>query len=309
MEIEPVTREEMYLAKAAGQNVKTPEPITRKEMFLDAVARNGGSGGVTSWNNLTDKPFGDMVEVYPETAFSYVESLGFFVSPDAFPSSLIAGYNYVIRYNGVDYPCTAFDAVFSNMAIVAVGNTSATGGENNGLPFVVAYMDGALGTLPLDGSTSVIVGIKAPKKLHPQYVPTQAQYVYETNIMAFSKDADSYSCFEPELPLALLEAIYQRTPICMKMLDKNDDGTLNGVEYFGLASVGCHYEHVALGLGLADKTSEIFKIPEGTVVNGTEVTTQQLLGEMGVRITTRMPYFINECDDFIVWFIDPESLG
>lgn len=74
MTIEPITREEKFLAKAGGQNVETPEPITRKEMFLDAVAKNGGgggTGGVTSWNDLEDKPFGytvnDKYELLNET--------------------------------------------------------------------------------------------------------------------------------------------------------------------------------------------------------------------------------------------------
>lgn len=42
---EPITREEMYLAKAAGENVNIPEPITRKEQYLKKIAENGGSGG------------------------------------------------------------------------------------------------------------------------------------------------------------------------------------------------------------------------------------------------------------------------
>lgn len=40
----PITREEMFLAKAGGQDVQTPTPITRKEMFLQKIAENGGGG-------------------------------------------------------------------------------------------------------------------------------------------------------------------------------------------------------------------------------------------------------------------------
>lgn len=41
----PITRKELFLAKAAGQVVETPMPITREEMFLDNI--QGGSGGST----------------------------------------------------------------------------------------------------------------------------------------------------------------------------------------------------------------------------------------------------------------------
>lgn len=57
--IDPITRREKYLAKMAGSNIVTPKPITREEMFLAKAAESAGSGGVSSWNDLTDKPFGE----------------------------------------------------------------------------------------------------------------------------------------------------------------------------------------------------------------------------------------------------------
>ena len=41
----PITRKEHFLAKAAGENVNTPDPITREEMYLDAIASGSGGGG------------------------------------------------------------------------------------------------------------------------------------------------------------------------------------------------------------------------------------------------------------------------
>ena len=44
----PLTRREVYLAKAAGQDVTLPEEdITREELYLRAIAEGGGGGGVT----------------------------------------------------------------------------------------------------------------------------------------------------------------------------------------------------------------------------------------------------------------------
>lgn len=50
MSIEPITRKEMFMAKASGQNVNTPKPITREEKFLERIAENGGKA--TSWKDL-----------------------------------------------------------------------------------------------------------------------------------------------------------------------------------------------------------------------------------------------------------------
>ena len=40
--LNPITREELFLAKAAGMNVQTPTPITRVEKFLDRIGKTGG---------------------------------------------------------------------------------------------------------------------------------------------------------------------------------------------------------------------------------------------------------------------------
>jgi len=44
-ELTPITRKEIFLAKAGGQNVVTPTPITREETFLQAIIDNGSGGG------------------------------------------------------------------------------------------------------------------------------------------------------------------------------------------------------------------------------------------------------------------------
>lgn len=62
-QLEPITRKELFLAKAAGMDVETPEPITREEMFLNMITGGGGGGtpgggggGSTAsvpWNDVT----------------------------------------------------------------------------------------------------------------------------------------------------------------------------------------------------------------------------------------------------------------
>lgn len=55
-QLTPITRKEMFLAKAAGMDVTTPTPITRKEMFLSMLAASGGGGGSSDeeWFNDGD---------------------------------------------------------------------------------------------------------------------------------------------------------------------------------------------------------------------------------------------------------------
>lgn len=53
----PVTRWEQYLAAMAGGAADVPDkPITRIERYLAAILENGGSGGTTNYNALSNKP-------------------------------------------------------------------------------------------------------------------------------------------------------------------------------------------------------------------------------------------------------------
>lgn len=79
-ELNPVTREEMFLAKAAGQNTPELTPITRVERFLQnlidhvkSIGSGGGSGGgafyvtITGGDNVgytADKTVAEITEAY-----------------------------------------------------------------------------------------------------------------------------------------------------------------------------------------------------------------------------------------------------
>ena len=41
----PVTADQMFLAKMAGMEVETPQPVTVNQMFMQKIIENGGSGG------------------------------------------------------------------------------------------------------------------------------------------------------------------------------------------------------------------------------------------------------------------------
>lgn len=79
--LEPITREEMFLAKLGGADVNTPTPITRKEWFL-AKAIEGGSGGSGGSGTLICHE----IEPTKETAFeSLVDAEVCFPNADNVP--------------------------------------------------------------------------------------------------------------------------------------------------------------------------------------------------------------------------------
>lgn len=52
----PITREEMYLAAAAGERLNLPEPITRVEHYLKRIAERYGGGTGTGGNAVQYVP-------------------------------------------------------------------------------------------------------------------------------------------------------------------------------------------------------------------------------------------------------------
>jgi hypothetical protein len=131
-------------------------------------------GGVSSWNDLPDRPFGesDNAVLLPPTQFAYDSAFGLFAVPGYI--DFMVGKTYTVNWNGVDYKTEAVPGQFNGESLVMVGNPAALGGANNNLPFAVACLMGAIGAIPLDGSTAVNVGIngywfaKVPEKYLPK---------------------------------------------------------------------------------------------------------------------------------------------
>lgn len=118
-QLEPITRKEYFLAKAAGMDVETPEPITREEMFLSMISGGGtgGSGGA-DWNAsegepgyVKNRPFWREVKKeqsnpglpIPLTITSVDTGYGFFVA-QASLRVVPDTKNYVV-FDGVEYVC------------------------------------------------------------------------------------------------------------------------------------------------------------------------------------------------------------
>lgn len=164
--LEPITREEMFLAKAGGQDVQTPTPITRKEMFLQAVVDNAGGGGADHtaedgliMGTLTEYT-NNRVESIRERAFYQVTNL---VSVN-FPEVLtVGGYAF--------YKCSNLESVtipkvkalsssafsntkikkFTSNTLESLGNASFAGCkelEEVDLPLVTLVENNCFGSCP-----------------------------------------------------------------------------------------------------------------------------------------------------------------
>lgn len=62
--MEPLTREEIFLAKMAGEDIETPEALTRKEEYMDKIAekinQGGGSGEATKIDTIKARTTGSV---------------------------------------------------------------------------------------------------------------------------------------------------------------------------------------------------------------------------------------------------------
>lgn len=143
---------------------------------IDEKTANGG--GVASWNDLEDRPFYSkvgLVEVLPETAIIHSADNGYVVA--ALPtSSFIVNETYIVKYNGVEYPCIAAEVE----GMIAFGNGAAMDEQyadvsNTDAPFIIVFVPGSGFIVnPLDDNTPSTLAIsynnETIKKLDNKYL-------------------------------------------------------------------------------------------------------------------------------------------
>lgn len=145
--IDAITREEMFLANLAGEDVKTPEPITRKEKLLKKIIEKIGesSGGNTGTSEVV---------LIPETTITdddWIAGEGNYVQEIDFMFDLNKSYKVV--WNGKEYRSTVTDVSDDSGAVYVIGNSPATiGTGDNGMPFVImtGEADGVKGLIVAD---------------------------------------------------------------------------------------------------------------------------------------------------------------
>ena len=219
MGIEPVTRKEMFMAAAAGENVTAPTPVTREEYFLSKIAGSGGGGGggvQPDWNQndsaaadyVRNRPFytGDPVEtvLVEESTVSFAEEGGAYAAELESTFSATVGETYRVYWDGTAYECTC---VASNGRLY-IGNLSFVGaGSDTGEPFIMMVLNGAgIYIITTDTSASHTFSISISGQ--PQIVKIPSKYI--------DKDTSGYIVIHKNYTMTEQEAQNYMTAISTK---------------------------------------------------------------------------------------------
>ncbi len=177
--------------KAGGvQTINGKTPDENGNVEIDSVA---------SWNDLTDKPFGEVsgiVEILPECQPENTDDWGQVLYGAV---DVNIGDTCTVNWNGVEYTCVVQEFNFLEMIIPALGDIyTGTEGEQGtsatGEPFVLMFIPGVssedIGCLvgALDGSTSNTLSISKEqtitKPLPIKYLPDGVPYVIGDGMVA-----------------------------------------------------------------------------------------------------------------------------
>lgn len=170
----PAVSDEGVLSWSNNAGLENPEPVD--------VKGPKGDPGVSSWNDLTDKPFGEVeVEILPETevTFEYMEDAGMNLGLITLTNVPEEGAECTVVYNGETYSCIVTGGLLGNFGVV-------TGGEDTGEPFIVSVAENAGGqfVVPLTEITSATVSItsKAVQTIPDEYMPSDVLFINLTSL-------------------------------------------------------------------------------------------------------------------------------
>lgn len=121
--------------------------------------KESGVGGVSSWNDLTDKPFSEEsgeVVLLEETNLTPLEGQLFLIEKSV---ALEKNKLYKVTYNGVEYECVCFIHIEDGENIICLGNGAIIDDEDTGEPFLITNDGEIFGLITMDETTNVTLGI------------------------------------------------------------------------------------------------------------------------------------------------------
>lgn len=192
----------------------TPDQVVGFDEAGNPVAREApsGGGGVSSWNDLTDKPFGDIESVVlDEQSVEVTGSAPVYITANTTPS---IGNEVVVQFDGVTYICTVLD--FYGLPFVGnkelFGETSETSE-----PFAIGFEGGKAAVLVQDKTRahSIKMSAQITVQIPNKYVNTHTKFYisFDDNIL-YTTPALETAATNEELAAAL-----RLGPIILSLFD------------------------------------------------------------------------------------------
>lgn len=206
--------------------------ITDKGGTKTVTINDGEGGGVSSWNDLTDKPFdketkGVNIAVLPQTSVDF--DTGAYLVHGFAENSFIEGNKYIVVWNGKEYEayCYVEDGTYIIGNGVLADMTTKTDH-----PFCVVSFGGSACYVYKDTDTAETVTIKINgvqetiyHQLDPKYIPNM-YYTEERNDVEILPTSTAVSIDNPMMG----ELYIHGDPITL-VAGKTYTVTYNGVEY------------------------------------------------------------------------------
>lgn len=154
-----------------------------KDLILAGAFSKGGGGGVSSWNDLTDKPFG----MFETTLYEAENALFQYSEFDGHSYAIMGDIGvadnetYTVNWDGTPYECNSQ----SMEGVVFFGNGSLMGVSGNNEPFFFIYYPGmgvrvldiesAQNGITTDVQHSFSISGNSVQTLEQKYIPGQCQ--------------------------------------------------------------------------------------------------------------------------------------
>lgn len=139
-----------------------------------------------SWHNLLDRPFyEDAIEIFPERAIAIHETES---ATTLRPTiELSENKNHIVVLDGIEYSCISFKIdKFGAEDTVFLGNPLYFGGEDNGMPFIIAssvsmdntmvFADSGTHTLRIMEGSGII------QTIDPKFIPSEVPAVQSASV-------------------------------------------------------------------------------------------------------------------------------
>lgn len=228
--------------------------LATREYVNDMVGKINIPDGVKSWNDLEDKPFGEVEKegyILPETTIEIIPGQGTGYITDKPSATPIIGGTYTVNWNGAEYECVAQAYEDSGITGAILGNAGAVdAGEATEDPFVIILLsidiDGMWGLIAaLDGSTaptfSIFGRIQTVKRLDNKYIPENIKPAF---FAKYANDGNGYQLIDGISYANIYSAAMQGRTVYLYEANSNEIvGTLVAFEgdyasFAGMALIG-----------------------------------------------------------------------